>query len=82
MFGRFFTTRPCVGCGFCCAKALCPPARAIFPHLDRCPFLKWEDTRYICLLARDSEEHALMLGIGDGCIRPFNRWRRDVRRRV
>lgn len=82
MFGRLFAKRPCVGCGFCCSRSLCPPARAIFPHLKRCPFLRWEETRYVCLLIRGSETHARMLAVGEGCTRPFNRWRRYVKERV
>lgn len=82
MFVLRFLHRPCVGCGFCCAKAQCPPGREIYGDRRRCPGLFWDGARYRCRLVMANAQVAAALQVGEGCCRPLNRWRRDVRERV
>lgn len=82
MFALLFLQRDCVGCGFCCAKAQCPPGREAYGDRRRCPGLFWDGARYRCRLVMTDAQAAAVLQVGEGCRRPLNRWRKDVRERV
>jgi hypothetical protein len=82
VFALLFLQRPCVGCGFCCAKAQCPPGRMPRGRHRRCPGLFWDGARYRCRLVMADAQVAAVLRVGQGCCRPLNRWRRNMRERV
>jgi hypothetical protein len=78
-------TRPCVGCGYCCKKAVCVGGLAHGSSNESCDFLIFKDGRYWCRLALelmesgDEDERAKVLfdlGIGVGCCSPLNSERR------
>ena len=81
--------RQCVGCGYCCKKAMCAVGQGVSVNhsltvMDQeCQFLVWhkEDDKYRCILAMDSPKYAKMILAGAGCCSPLNTWRQDVRER-
>lgn len=79
---HMFIHRDCVGCGFCCTKSQCLPSKAIYGPRKKCPALYWNGEKYRCKLIEWSEQHARILQTGEGCCRPLNRWRKDVKERL
>lgn len=75
----------CVGCGYCCIKAMCSVGVYFNDgkREDRCPFLVWDEevNRYFCKLVVDGTIIPEALGIGLGCCSNLNSWRKDVKRR-
>ena len=75
------TRRPCIGCGYCCLKAMCAVGVAYLGRReDRCPFLH-QDGRgvYLCALAVNGGDLAhAALGIGTGCCSPLNSTRQEL----
>jgi len=72
--------KKCVGCGYCCKKALCALAVYVLPASDDreegdCPFLYFEEGRHWCALAL-YEAWAEELYIGEGCTSSLNTERR------
>ena len=73
--------RACIGCGYCCRKAMCSVGVAYFGRrVDRCPFLHRDDRGvYLCLLAVNGGDLAhAALGIGTGCCSPMNSTRQEL----
>ncbi|MFV0421900.1 hypothetical protein [Oleidesulfovibrio sp.] len=75
-------TTPCVGCGYCCAKAQCAPSNALFGSRRICPALYWNGRQYRCALAEADSAAGSLVHVGGGCCSPFNNWRKDIRPRV
>ena len=80
---RTHPANPCVGCGYCCLKAMCWIGLRTYGFEKRCPALTWSDTakRYHCKLAQEDATIADDLSIGAGCSSDLNTWRIDVRER-
>jgi hypothetical protein len=64
----------CTGCGSCCLSELCPAAQILLGQYSSiCPFLLWENGRYLCLLIKTEISNRMepilvkALGIGEGC---------------
>ena len=75
--------RSCVGCGFCCRKALCGVALRIWGKgVEKCPALAWDGKRYWCDLCRKpgqmGEDYRKELYVGDGCCCGLNSDRRNI----
>jgi len=68
----------CVGCGYCCLKALCCHGE-IDKGEDYCNHLYWNGTKYRCSIAADQY---VSLSIGEGCCSSLNSWRQDVKKRM
>jgi hypothetical protein len=74
---------PCVGCGYCCTKALC--FRGLLEHGDMpgpCPSLVFKAGRYWCgivLAAREPERSKIIegLAVGAGCSSSLLNTRRE-----
>ena len=78
--------RKCIGCGYCCLKAVCllGQAHGNVTHPDqRCPYLQWtnHDARYICMLYKKNPQFKDRLHIGAGCCSPLNTYRKEVKER-
>jgi len=71
----------CVGCGYCCLKAVCISVFA--DESGRCDYLEWreEEGRYRCALAEEDKFFALNVYIGKGCSSTLNTWRKEVKYR-
>ena len=78
--------RPCVGCGYCCRKVVCPVGHVSEPG-GECDHLLWSvaDRRYYCELVRYpmsiAEGAAIarsVLAIGAGCCSPLFNTDRDA----
>lgn len=67
---------PCIGCGYCCMKAMCAVGVAEFGQHGLCPGLipGEGDFRFRCSLA---EKHREALAIDEGCQFALNslRWK-------
>ena len=79
--------KPCVGCGFCCIKAICSTGARIYgPSVNLCPALEWRETRYYCKLMelpnQQGFDYKKELYAGEGCCCNLNDWRRDVKDRT
>lgn len=81
--------KDCVGCGFCCTKAVCAAGIRVHGPVTSCPSLIWDEEkhRHLCKLAtlpgdlgfRYREE----LYIGAGCCCGlFNDWRNNIQDRT
>ena len=80
------STKPCVGCGWCCISDQCEVSHRKYGYMKRCPDLLWDEklNRYICLLMGDSEEGEeakRQLFEGLGCCAPLIKWRHYNRNR-
>ena len=75
--GFKYDEQACVGCGYCCLKAMCATG---IEHLGRaerrCPFLVWTGNLYRCQLVIDGKADMFT---GYGCTSNLNTWRRDVK---
>lgn len=82
-----FVTRKCVGCGFCCLKAICVVGYSYLAkgedigEISRCPLLIWDDpqSRYLCTLIDKDKRFKSALHIDKGCCAGLNTWRREVK---
>jgi hypothetical protein len=75
-------TSQCVGCGFCCIKAMCTAGVSFYRRrVKRCPYLVWFENRYWCKLVQDGLVSKHHLHIGTGCTSTLNTWRKDVKKR-
>ena len=75
-------TRTCVGCGYCCRKAVCCTGMLVYgvEGSTRCPGLVPRDGIFRCLLADQYRED---LAIGAGFCSPlFNEDRERILRRT
>lgn len=63
---------PCVGCGYCCKKALCALGSELHGHELPCPSLFEKGGRYWCREAMKSDDVAQALYIGEGCCSSMN----------
>jgi hypothetical protein len=74
---------PCIGCGYCCAKAPCEIASRYdcWSLETGCEALKWDGTRHRCLFYLDNPEViGDILAIGWGCSSSlFNSYREEIR---
>lgn len=71
----------CVGCGFCCKKAMCALGVEEYGEVvEECPYLYWheEDKRYYCRIY-DYDRWKVIFGFG--CSSSLNTWRKDVKKR-
>jgi len=74
--------KDCVGCGFCCAKAVCGVGLRVYGNREYCPGLTWNPStqRHYCALAKMPGELGVQyrkeLHIGAGCCANLNSWRR------
>lgn len=80
------SSKPCVGCGWCCLSDPCEVSHRKYGYTKRCPDLYWDDTlkRYLCGLMEDEsegEDARRELFEGQGCCAPLMTWRDDVRNR-
>lgn len=80
------SSKPCVGCGWCCLSDQCEVSHRKYGYRKRCPDLFWDEqlNRYVCLLMLDPElgaEARKQLFEGQGCCAPLMHWRDDVRNR-
>jgi len=76
--------KPCIGCGYCCKKAMCFIGIVIYGRpKDNCPYLIWSNTRnrYLCQLVISNESFINKISIGEGCGSPLNTWRNQVKER-
>jgi hypothetical protein len=75
--------KSCVGCGFCCTKAMCVAGISYFGTvIERCPYLIWIENKYRCKLVVDKIINPEELYIGDGCSSTlFNDWRTNIKQR-
>ena len=73
-----FDLPKCVGCGYCCISVPCFLSAKLYGSVDRCPALKWNGSRYICLLA---PVYGDQFFVGLGCPSSLNTWRQNVRKR-
>ena len=80
---RTYPANPCVGCGYCCLKAMCWIGLSKYGFNKRCPALTWSNTsnRYFCKLAQEDAATANKLCVGAGCSSDLNTWRKNVRER-
>jgi len=79
-----FKCPPCLGCGWCCAKATCALGLATYDILRTigglpCPALYFKRGRYWCKLY-DPEKYPELFGYGCGHTLG-NSWRKDVKER-
>jgi len=78
----------CVGCGYCCIKALCILGEMMVGGLpermrgSHCPSLYWTGDKYRCRLAEVSELARRELSIDAGCCSGLNSWRNNIKRRT
>lgn len=74
-------TKPCIGCGYCCAKAQCIISIRIYGRTRRCPSLRWNGQRHVCVLMLDQnllyQQYRKELGEGLGCCSSLNSWRSE-----
>ena len=75
--------RPCVGCGFCCSKSLCPLGSTHYGYERPCPALVFQDERYWCkfILEATAEHRQKLIAwlyIGDGCCCGLNSDRQTI----
>jgi len=77
------TIKPCVGCGFCCSKAMCSVGRRVYGNaVEYCPALTWNPSteRHFCALAKLpgdlGAQYRKELHIGAGCCANLNSWRK------
>lgn len=82
MLHLLFVHRECVGCGYCCLHSQCEPGQQRYGHHRICPGLYWNGSRYRCAYVEEDATMRAMVQTGEGCCRPFNRWRKDVWQRV
>ena len=54
--GEEFKVAPCVGCGYCCKKAVCYIGVISGMEGPPCSGLVWKDDRYWCQLALEATE--------------------------
>lgn len=84
--GLLLTSRPCVGCGWCCIDNQCGVSHGLHGYVPRCPELLWDAScdRYVCRLIRDAppEVDLTELHAGEGCCAPLHGWHHDVRQRT
>jgi hypothetical protein len=72
----------CVGCGYCCIRAMCRIGLEKYGLHDICPGLFWDGKKYRCRLVRSNYKNIiLILAIGKGCCSNLNTWRKNVRER-
>jgi len=72
----------CVGCGYCCIKAMCSIGIAYHGRSEeRCPYLVWNGSMYRCRLVTDNLIDQSKLTTGFGCTSNMNTWRKNVRER-
>jgi hypothetical protein len=83
----YLSSRPCVGCGYCCQKAKCALGAHIFGSgSGACPGLIRKDGRYWCgpvlWLCWNDETREYMLytvlAAGAGCCSPMFNTQRDA----
>jgi len=80
------SSKPCVGCGWCCMHDQCWVSHDKYGYLPRCPDLYWDGGlgRYMCGAMDDPENGRIArrkLFEGQGCCAPLNDWRGDVKNR-
>jgi hypothetical protein len=80
------SSKPCVGCGWCCLHDPCWVSHWKHGHRRRCPELYWDKAagRYFCRVMGDpveGERARRKLFEGQGCCAPDNPWRDDLRER-
>lgn len=80
------SSKPCVGCGWCCLSDPCWVSHWRHGYTRRCPELYWDEElgRYMCAAMDDPEEGDYArrkLYEGQGCCAPDNPFRDDVRNR-
>ena len=74
--------KDCVGCGFCCSKAVCSVGLRVYSNREYCPGLTWNPStqRHFCTLAKLPGEigrrYREELHIGQGCCANLNSWRK------
>jgi hypothetical protein len=73
---------PCLGCGYCCKKALCTLGSHLHGHELPCPSLTYKNGRYWCSEALSSEHVAKALYVGEGCCSSMNSYRQERLRRM
>nr|WP_243359512.1 hypothetical protein [Fundidesulfovibrio terrae] len=76
------TSKPCVGCGWCCLTDQCRESHILHGYRERCPEVYWdaELSIYRCRLSVHARFRQA-LAMGEGCCAPLNGWREDVRNR-
>ena len=76
----------CVGCGYCCMKAVCVVGQFFHPDAKngKCPELYWDEGKsmYRCKCSNFGEKITSELYFGLGCSSSLNTWRRNVRPRA
>jgi len=71
------TNSDCVGCGYCCLKAMCSTGIGFYGRsVERCPYLIWIEDKYRCQLVLDNKAK---VATGFGCSSSLNSWRQDVK---
>lgn len=88
--------KSCIGCGYCCVKCPCVFGQILHyfkDFKDRCPYLKWKKTRYVCYVMdghvqkkkETTQEYLISVMVKEllcgKCENPKNHWRRDVKQR-
>ena len=73
--------KECIGSGFCCMMEQCRASVEIHGEIDEiCPELIFKDGRYWCNLILEDDKLVKDMA-GQGCGAPWNRWRKDVKKR-
>ena len=79
----------CVGCGWCCTKAVCAAGLRIYGPVSVCPALIWDEEkqRHLCKIVMIDGDigfrYKLELSIGAGCCASmFNSWRDNIQDRT
>lgn len=67
----------CMGCGYCCCKAVCAFGRLRGAPVEApCSFLTYRDGRHWCALVKQEPVAKSHMAIGAGCSSSlFNDWR-------
>lgn len=76
-----YIVAPCLGCGYCCKKAICMVGQDQFrlEPTARCSGLRHDGERYRCELADTFREE---LYIGEGCPCSLNSDRSKLKKRI
>lgn len=79
----------CVGCGWCCTKAVCAAGVRIYGPVTECPALIWDEEkqRHLCKIVMIEGDigfrYRQELSIGAGCCASmFNSWRDNIQDRT
>lgn len=74
--------KKCVGCGYCCIRAMCRFGLDKHGYHKVCPSLFWDGKKYRCDLVKENYKNIVeAMEINIGCCSNLNTWRNNVKER-